>query len=176
MGKTGRDSTWDWDGVYPYYRRSSHFTPANSGLRAANASIGRVDDAASFASNGGPLQVSYPNFAQPWSSSFPQGFEEVGILFLPQGISSGNLDGYASITLTIDPTQQTRSSSETSFLRTALAGTDIVVYTHALAKRILSDQVQEPQVSRLMSRARSSRSTQPVKSFFLLVLFSRLNC
>ncbi|KAG9853152.1 alcohol oxidase, partial [Aureobasidium melanogenum] len=134
------DSSWNWDGVYPYYRKSPHFTPSNSHLRAANASVGLVDDTAAFASNGGPLQVSYPNFAQAWSSFFPQGFEEVGIPFLEQGISSGHLDGYASVTLTIDPTEQTRSSSETSFLREALAGTDIVVYTHALAKRILFDQ------------------------------------
>ncbi|KAG9567676.1 alcohol oxidase, partial [Aureobasidium melanogenum] len=136
------DSNWNWDGVYPYYRKSPQFTPANSRLRAANASVGLVDDTASFSKDGGPLQVSYPNFAQPWSSFFPQGFEEVGIPFLEQSISSGHLDGYASITLTIDPTEQTRSSSETSFLREALAGTNIVVYTHALAKKIMFDQTK----------------------------------
>lgn len=134
------DSSWNWDGVYPYYRKSPHFKPANSNLRAPNASVGLVDDTASFANPGGPLQVGYPNFAQPWSSFFPKGFEEVGIPFLEQGISSGHLDGYASVTLTIDSTEQTRSSSETSFLREALAGTDIVVYTHALAKQIIFDQ------------------------------------
>lgn len=134
------DSSWNWDGVYPYYRKSPHFTPADSHLRAPNASVGLVDDAASFANPGGPLQVGYPNFAQPWSSFFPEGFEEVGIPFLEQGISSGHLDGYASVTLTVDPIEQTRSSSETSFLREALAGTNIVVYTHALAKQIIFDQ------------------------------------
>ncbi|KAK6003402.1 hypothetical protein QM012_009173 [Aureobasidium pullulans] len=133
------DSDWTWEGVYPYYRKSPHFTPANTDLRAPNASAGLVDDVASFSEDGGPLQVSYPNYAQPWSAVFPQGFEELGIPFLRQGISSGSLDGYASITLTQDPVYETRSSSETSFLRNALAVTNIVVYTHALAKRIVFD-------------------------------------
>ncbi|KEQ66145.1 alcohol oxidase [Aureobasidium melanogenum CBS 110374] len=133
------DGTWNWDGVYPYYLKSPHFMPANSILRAANASVGLADDTVSFSKNGGPLQVSYPNFAQSWSSFFPEGYEEVGIPFLEQGISSGHLDGYASVSLTINPTEQTRSSSETSFLHEALAGTNIVVYTHALVKRILFD-------------------------------------
>lgn len=133
------DSTWNWNGVYSYYRKSPHFTPANTHLRAPNTSAGLVDDAVSFAKSSGPLQVSYPNFAQPWSSFFAQGFEELGIPFLRQGINSGNLNGYASITLTQDPTYETRSSSETSFLRTALASTNIVVYTHALAKGIVFD-------------------------------------
>ncbi|KAH0344604.1 alcohol oxidase, partial [Aureobasidium melanogenum] len=133
------DSTWNWDGVYPYYRKSPHFTPANTILRAANASVGLVDDATSFASDGGPLQVSYPNFAQPWSSFFPNGFEELGVPFLSQGVNAGVLHGYASITMTEDPKHETRSSSETSFLQTALVETNIAVYTHALAKRILFD-------------------------------------
>ncbi|KAI4718601.1 putative choline dehydrogenase [Aureobasidium sp. EXF-10727] len=133
------DARWEWDNVYPYYLKSAHYTPANTFLRAANSSLGTVDETTSFKKQGGPLQVSLPNYAQPWSSFLPGGLEELGVRFLNQGINAGVLDGYASITLTIDPADETRSSSETSFLRTALADTDLVVYTHALAKRILFD-------------------------------------
>ncbi|KAI4723985.1 putative choline dehydrogenase [Aureobasidium sp. EXF-10728] len=133
------DPRWEWDNVYPYYLKSAHYTPANTFLRAANSTRGTVDETASFKKQGGPLQVSLPNYAQPWSSFLPGGLEELGVRFLNQGINAGVLDGYASITLTIDPADETRSSSETSFLRTALADTDLVVYTHALAKRILFD-------------------------------------
>jgi choline dehydrogenase len=133
------DTAWDWDGVYPYYRKSPHYTPANAHLRAANASVGTVNESPSFARNGGPLQVSYPNFAQPWASFYPSAFEEIGIPFLRQGVNSGVLDGYAAITLTQDPTDESRSSSEAPFLREALASTNLVVYTHTMAKRILFD-------------------------------------
>ncbi|CAD0114507.1 unnamed protein product, partial [Aureobasidium uvarum] len=133
------DRRWEWDNVYPYYRKSSHYTPANTVLRPSNASLGTVDETTSFEKQGGPLQVSLPNYAQPWSSFLPSGFEEMHVPLLSQGINAGVLDGYASITLTVDPADETRSSSETSFLRTALMDTDLVVYTHALAKRILFD-------------------------------------
>jgi len=133
------DTAWNWEGVYPYYRRSPHYTPANTHLRAANASVGTVNESPSFARSGGPLQVSYPNFAQPWASFYPGAFEEIGVSFLSQGINAGVLDGYATITLTQDPIDESRSSSEASFLREALASTDLVVYTHTMAERILFD-------------------------------------
>lgn len=76
------DIAWDWDGVYPYYRKSPHYTPANTHLRAANASIGTVNESPSFARSGGPLHVSYPNLAQPWASFWPSAFEEVGVPLL----------------------------------------------------------------------------------------------
>ncbi|KAI4847378.1 putative choline dehydrogenase [Aureobasidium sp. EXF-8845] len=133
------DTAWDWDGVYPYYRKSPHYTPANTHLRAANASVGTVNESPSFARSGGPLQVSYPNFAQPWASFYPSAFEEIGVPFLSQGVNAGVLDGYSTITLTQDPTDESRSSSEASFLREALASTNLVIYTHTMAKRILFD-------------------------------------
>lgn len=131
------DTAWDWDGVYPYYRKSPHYTPANTHLRAVNTSVGTVNESPSFARNGGPLQVSYPKFAQPWASFWPSAFEEVGVPLLSQGVNTGVLDGYATITLTQDPTDESRSSSEASFLRAALASTNLVIYTHTMAKRIL---------------------------------------
>ena len=133
------DTAWDWDSVYPYYRKSPHYTTANTRLRAPNASVGTVNEGLSFAGSGGPLQVSYPNFAQPWASFYPSAFEEIGVSFLSQGVNAGVLDGYATITLTQDPADESRSSSEASFLRKTLASTNLVIYTHAMAKRVLFD-------------------------------------
>lgn len=134
------DESWTWENVYPYYQRSTHFTPANTALRAANASLGLVDETASFLPNGGPLQVSLPNYAQPWSSFLPEGFEELGIHALEKGTNAGALIGYAYVTMTEDPSDQTRSSSESSFLRTALRSPSLTVYTHALAKQVVFDE------------------------------------
>ena len=57
-----------------------------------------------------------------------------------QGFSSGTLMGYAVPPVTQDPSNQQRSSSETSFLREILEQTlDCTIYTNTLAKRILFD-------------------------------------
>jgi choline dehydrogenase len=97
------DTAWDWDGVYHYYHKSPHYTPANTYLRAANTYIGTVNESPSFARSGRPLQVSYPNFAQPWASFYPSAFVEIGVPFLSQGVNAGVLDVYATMTLTQDP-------------------------------------------------------------------------
>lgn len=133
------DRRWEWDNVYPYYKKSARYTPPNTPLRAANSSLETADETASFSTDGGPLQVSLPNYAQPWSSFFPRAFEELGVPNLKQGTNTGVPHGYAYLTLTEDPEFETRSSSETSFLQQALAETEIVVYTNALAKQILFD-------------------------------------
>ncbi|THZ63827.1 putative choline dehydrogenase [Aureobasidium pullulans] len=131
------DRSWEWDNVNPYYEKSAHYTPPNNFLRAANSSLGTANETASFSTDGGPLHVSLPNYAQPWSSFFPRAFEELGVPNLKQGTNTGVLHGYAYFTLTEDPAFETRSSSETSFLQQALTETEIVVYTNALAKQIL---------------------------------------
>lgn len=133
------DSSYKWQKVLPYYQKSTHYTPANTMTRAANSSRGTVNETAAFGSNDGPLQVSYPKYASSWSSYFPAGYSELGVPALAQGTNAGVLNGYAYITLTEDPTYETRSSSETAFLQLALERTTLTVYTHALAKRIMFD-------------------------------------
>lgn len=128
------DRSWEWGNVYPYYKKSTRYTPLNTLLRAANSSLGTADETAFFSTDGGPLQVSLPNYAQPWSSFFPIAFEELGVPNLRLGTNTGVLHGCAYFTLTENPEFETRSSSETSFLQQALAETEIVVYTNALAK------------------------------------------
>ena len=63
-------------------------------------------------------------------------FNRLGLKEIP-GFNSGKLIGYAEYTLSVDPAAETRSSSETSFLRTAMTTTPLTVYQSTLAKRIL---------------------------------------
>lgn len=46
------------------------------------------------------------------------------------------------MTMSEDPTYQTRSSSETSYLKLALERTSLTVYTHALVNRIMFDDTK----------------------------------
>lgn len=59
------DDSYTWDNFLPYFKKSVKFTPPNTKLRAANSTVQYNPSA--FTSSGGPLQVSYPNYAQPWS-------------------------------------------------------------------------------------------------------------
>ncbi len=54
-----------------------------------------------------------------------------------QGLNSGTLMGHAPTTVEVDPKDEIRSSSEESFLQSAIRNTSIRVYHHTMAKRIL---------------------------------------
>jgi choline dehydrogenase len=53
------------------------------------------------------------------------------------GLSGGKLIGWAEVSNSIDPKSQTRSSSETSYLKLAFDTTPLTVYQQTLAERIL---------------------------------------
>ena len=59
------DQAYSWGNFLPYYKKSVTFTPPTS-KRGPDAEA--KYNAAAFDSKGGPLQVSYPSFAQPFSS------------------------------------------------------------------------------------------------------------
>lgn len=129
------DHNWSWDEMLPFFEKSVTFQPPNWSARLANATPKYDTGAVSL--NGGPLQVSYPNHANAYSTWAAEALKELG-LDDTDGNVSGNLIGYSYTLNSLDGTTQTRSSSETSFLRSALATTtNLSVYTRTLVKRIL---------------------------------------
>ncbi|PYH40696.1 GMC family oxidoreductase [Aspergillus saccharolyticus JOP 1030-1] len=129
------DSSYEFDQVLPYYKRSVTFTPANSELRFKNATV--ADDSSAFASSGsgGPLQVSYANYAMPFSTWMDLGMQAIGIN-TTDDFNSGSLLGAQYCSSTINPQDELRSSSESSFLATIKPAT-LTTYTNTLAKKIL---------------------------------------
>lgn len=131
------DDAWTFDNLLPYYASGIRYYGGNDTLRAANASVPPV--ANPLAINGtGPLQVTHPNFAQRFSSFISGAMQESG-LPLQQDFISGNLLGRQYAPLTISYPEEERSSSESSFLRAALASGrhNLKVYPNTLAKRIV---------------------------------------
>lgn len=59
------------------------------------------------------------------------------------GLNSGLLNGYAATTVCVDPNSATRSSSEASFLQTAIKKTGLKVYQHTMAKKIMFNSAKE---------------------------------
>ena len=127
------DQSFSFPNFLPFFQKSPHLTPPNYTKRGAASDV--TFDSSAFSPLGGPLQVSYANFYQPFSPFIKRAFEILGLKNIA-GLSSGVLEGFSEFTVTVDPHSGTRSSSETSFLQQALSRTNLQVYQRALAKKI----------------------------------------
>lgn len=127
------DDAWTYDNVAPYYKKSLNFTPPDMSKRIAN-STPSYDQ--STLGTGGPLALTYPNYAQSFSTWVAMAMKEVGIPHIP-GFTSGYLNGSGWLVNTIDHTTGFRESSEAGYLRPFLNRPNLVVYNATLAEKIL---------------------------------------
>lgn len=130
------DESYTWDAFQPHFKRSVSFTPP-SNTRFANASA-EFNVEAFSRTGGGPLQVSYANYAQSFSTWMEPALNEIGVP-PTQDFNSGSLFGAQYCSSTIRPESQTRDSSQTSFLREAMGRKNLKVYILTLAKKIVFD-------------------------------------
>lgn len=90
------DDSYKWDNIVKYFDKGVDVTPYNNSLRAANASANTEQyNLAAKLQSGGPLKVSWPNFAMPFSSWRIQGLFASGMPHLSGFFSSGDLHGAA---------------------------------------------------------------------------------
>ncbi|KUJ10742.1 alcohol oxidase [Mollisia scopiformis] len=131
------DQSYTFDNFLPYYKKSPNFTPPGL-LRAVNATPSYNADA--FSATGGPLQVSYSNYAQSFSSYMQGGLNEIGISTI-QDFNSGSLLGCQYCSSTIRPEGETRDSSQTSFLNEAISEglSNLKVFALTMAKKVNFD-------------------------------------
>lgn len=132
------DPTYKWESILPYYQRSITLSEPNDALRFANSTVPPTVQPAEI---GGPNQVSHPNWATPIGSWAQLAFRELGIKDAPSQIN-GAIIGSQWNPILQNPFDQTRESSQTSYLDAAFANglKNLHVYTHTLAKRIHFDQ------------------------------------
>lgn len=135
------DSSYTWDQFLPYFEGSITYTNPNMTLRAPNSSVPYINPANQ---SGNPLQVSFPNFATPLASWAQLAFRELGVADV-HDLISGELIGSQYSPLTLNPKDQSRSSSQASFLNAALEEssvkkTNLKVYTHTLGQKIFFDE------------------------------------
>lgn len=112
------------------------FTPPDHVQRLANATA--LYNSSAFDPAGGPLQVSFADFVQPFSTWVARGMKAIG-LHQTSAFNSGELNGYHYCTSTIRPQDQSRSTSESSFLP-GLSTLNPEIYQKTMAKRILFDE------------------------------------
>ena len=117
--------------------KSAQFHPPSEPTRLANSSSPYNQSV--FSATGGPLQVGYPAWVNSISSWIGLGLSALGLKELP-GLSDGSIFGWGYTAFTLDPQSQTRSSSEASYLREALAETtNLLIYKNTIAKSIIFD-------------------------------------
>lgn len=132
------DDSYKFDQVLPLYKKSVEFTPPNTQYRAANASAAYNANAYESNGGGGPLQVSYANFAMPFSSWMNLGMQAIGINET-QEFNLGSLMGAQYCSSTIEPAHELRSSSEESFL-SKITPSSLTTYTNILAKKVVFEE------------------------------------
>lgn len=117
-------------------KKSIQFTPPNTSKRQANATATYDENA--YSSAGGPMHVSYANYAQTFSTYLTGAFNEIGMP-TAKDFNTGKLDGCQYCASTIDPSNAKRASTEETFLRAAMNRPNLKVFDLTMGKRILFD-------------------------------------
>ncbi|GAB7356608.1 hypothetical protein MBLNU459_g7332t3 [Dothideomycetes sp. NU459] len=130
------DDSFQFDNFLQYFQKSVNYTAPDNLLRAANASIS-APSIQSYSVAGGPLHVTHSNYADSASSYAGSAWGELGLNQI-NDLTSGTLIGNQYSPATIRPSDQTRSTSETTFLRYAVDSqrSNLFLYKTSLAKKI----------------------------------------
>lgn len=135
------DDAYTFDNLLPYFKKSVTFTPPNSETRLENATT--LYNISDFDEDGGPVQVTYPNWTPVWSTWAAKGLEAIGINMTDK-YDEGSLLGCFYAQLTVEPTNQVRSTSA-EFIYAAQDqdfADNLTVYLEARADKILFDDTQ----------------------------------
>lgn len=124
------DDGYTFEKLLPFYKKSVDYTPPN--FIYTNSS--NEQDPLTLNSGGGPLQVSFGNYNDPFSSWVQPALQAIGQAAI-NGFQSGSLIGSAYTPFTINPKNSQRSTSESSFLRSATK--NLVIYNNTLAERVI---------------------------------------
>ncbi|KAK2594911.1 hypothetical protein QQS21_007359 [Conoideocrella luteorostrata] len=130
------DTSYTWESLLPWFRKSVNFTPPDMNLRSVNSTPKYEASVMQDAVNPGPLSVTYSHYAQAFATWTVKGLEELGFPVI-DGLQSGKLLGQSYTMSTLNASNMNRESSETAFLSRALTYPNYMIYTRAMAKKIL---------------------------------------
>ncbi|KAL8782880.1 MAG: hypothetical protein Q9195_009546, partial [Heterodermia aff. obscurata] len=125
------DSSYTFANLLPFFKKSVQYTPPSNIYKNSTNS----QDSSAFSPSGGPLQVSFGKYEDPYGTWAQRAFQSLGQVAI-NGFQSGKLLGSAYMAFTEDPTTGKRSSSESSFLESSKSP-NLYIYNNTLAQRIL---------------------------------------
>ena len=128
------DESYTFENLLPYFKRSCRLTPPDYSKRFKNGTVDYNPEA--FDASGGPLEISWPNYANPIETWGRVGMAGIGVP-PADDLNSGNLSGSSFATSTVNPRNSHRSTSQSSFLTQAIDQTGLKIYTHTLGKKVL---------------------------------------
>ncbi|KAK8055586.1 hypothetical protein PG993_000813 [Apiospora rasikravindrae] len=131
------DQAWTFDNLLPFFKKGVNFT-APGPSRFENATAGF--NAQAFDLSEGPLRVSYPNYANPFSTYLPGALDHIGVKVI-QDFNSGSILGSQWSANTINSATGLRSSS-TVFLDEAQSRPNFKLFYSTMAKKIIFDGQQ----------------------------------
>ncbi|PLW06482.1 hypothetical protein PCANC_26569 [Puccinia coronata f. sp. avenae] len=134
------DSDWTFEKRFEDYQKSVSFTAPKHDLRREVPEA--QYDGLAFTKANGPVQISYPNMAQPFSKYMQLSLNEKGIP-TSKDFNRGTLAGVQYASTTINPKDGHRSTSRT-FFAAARSRNNLVVYTTAMVKRIILGKSTPP--------------------------------
>ncbi|KAJ5932768.1 choline dehydrogenase [Penicillium verrucosum] len=127
------DDSWTYSNVAKYFQKSLNFTGIDSSKRRLNATP-ELDT--SHIGHGGPLDVTYPNYGQPFSTWIKKAFDQAGMLPVG-GFMSGDMFGSSWVLDTINHTDGKRASSSKTFLQPILGQREnLFLYNGTLAEKV----------------------------------------
>lgn len=132
MADTVNDQAYTYNNMLKYYHKTMNFTPpANTRFANATPEYDPHDTVTT-----GVLGVTYPAYAQSWSTWLAKGMDAIGIKAV-NAFVTGNLFGHSFHMNTITHSNGFRSSSEAAYLRPVLGRQNLVVFDETMVQRIL---------------------------------------
>ncbi|OHW94724.1 glucose-methanol-choline oxidoreductase [Colletotrichum incanum] len=129
------DPSYTYENMLQYYSKTMDFSAQEKESRLANATV-RYNSV--NVAKGGGLDVTYPAYAQSWSTWVSKGLAAIGVPEVESFIN-GNLLGHSWQLGTIREADSVRSSSETAYLRPIMSRPNLSVFHYTMAERILFD-------------------------------------
>ncbi|KAK4175132.1 putative GMC oxidoreductase [Triangularia setosa] len=104
---------WGWNGLLPYFKKSTNFTPPNS---EAVDRWNMTWDPSAYGK--GPVQIHISNFQYPDIDAIWEGFRQQPGVTFPPGASSGSGPGAYWTPNTVDARDMTRSTARSAYYDT----------------------------------------------------------
>ncbi|KAJ4360912.1 uncharacterized protein N0V89_001481 [Didymosphaeria variabile] len=132
------DDSYRFSNFLPWMRKAVNFTPANTRVRAKNATVPKASPE-SYDSPGGPIDITFANWANPVSSYAKAGWKDLGLSQL-QDVTSGALIGNQYVPMTERATDQSRCSARAFFDQAENSGRqNLYLFTKSTAQRVNFD-------------------------------------